>query len=373
MESSSDKLLYRIALTNIKWVGNITARNLLNAVGDEEKLFTVGRKELLKIEGISPRLAEEILNPDVLKKSEKELRFIEKNNLKTFFISDEDYPVRLRECTDAPVLLYHKGNANLNAEKIISIVGTRNATDYGLNFCDNLLKKLSSQFPDLLVVSGLAYGIDILAHRSALKYNLPTVGVLAHGLDRIYPQVHRNTAIEMLHNGGLLSDFRSGTEPERYNFVSRNRIVAGLADAVIVVESAEKGGSLITAELANSYCKDVFAVPGKISDRSSSGCNKLIASHKADLLLSPEYFIHQMGWDETKKAKKNEPKQQELFVSLNDDEQLIINTLKKQGNIHVDQLAFETEMAVFQLLPILLEMELRGIIRNIPGNIVSLG
>lgn len=373
MESISHKLLYRIALTNIKWVGSITARNLLNAVdGDEAKLFSLSKKELLQIEGISLRLADEILNPEVLRRSEEEVRFVEKNNLKTFFITDNDYPARLRECADAPMVLYHKGNVNLNADKVMSIVGTRHATDYGLNYCDKFLQELSSVFPDLLVISGLAYGVDIQAHRCALKYNLPTVAVLAHGLDRIYPHVHRKTAIEMLDNGGLLSDYKSGTEPERYNFVSRNRIVAGMADAVIVVESGARGGSLITAELANSYCKDVFATPGRVGDKGSIGCNKLIADHKADLLLSTEHFIHQMGWDETSKIKKHAPQQQELFVSLNSEEQVVVDILRKQGNIHIDLLAHESNMPVHQLLSTLLEMELKGVVRNIPGNVVTL-
>ncbi len=374
MTDSHKKLLYRIALTNIKWVGNITARNLLSAVEDEERLFSFSRKELMKINGVSARLADEITNPEVLRRSEAELRFVEKNDIKTFFITDDEYPFRLRECADAPILLYHKGNVNLNADKVISIVGTRHATDYGLNYCDTFLKELSAIFPDLLVVSGLAYGIDIQAHRCALKYNLSTVAVLAHGLDRIYPHVHRGTAVEMLNNGGILSDYPSGTEPERYNFVGRNRIVAGLADAVIVIESGEKGGSLITADLDNSYCKDVFATPGRVSDRGSVGCNKLIANHKADLLQSTDYFIQQMGWGKTNNAKKKEPKQQELFAAqLNDEEQKVVNVLKKQGNMHIDLLAHEVSMPVYQLLSILLEMELKGIVRNIPGNVVTLG
>lgn len=249
---SSDKRLYQIALTQITGVGDIIARKLLQIIGDEEAIFKSNRKSLINT-GISSKIADEILNTKVLERAEKELNFVEKNKISTYFISDKDYPHRLKDCSDAPILLYFKGNVNFNVEKVISIVGTRKSTNYGNSFCDSFLKDISSTFPDTLIVSGLAYGIDIQAHRSALKYNLPTVGVLAHGLDRIYPSVHRQTAKEMIHNGGLLSDFPSETEPDRFNFVKRNRIVAGIADAVIVVESDERGGSLITAEIANSY------------------------------------------------------------------------------------------------------------------------
>ncbi len=253
METSTDKRLYQIALTQIHGVGDIIARNILQIVGDEEAIFKSSRKSLLNIPGIASKLVDEILNPEVLIKAEKELTFIEKNNISLYFINDENYPHRLKECSDAPILFYFKGNANFNAEKVISIVGTRQSTLYGNNFCDSFLDTISTSLPDTLIISGLAYGIDINAHRAAIKHGLPTIGVLAHGLDRIYPSAHRQTAIEMLQNGGLLTEFSSGTEPDKHNFVRRNRIVAGMADTVIVVESDEKGGSLITAEIANSY------------------------------------------------------------------------------------------------------------------------
>lgn len=249
------KLLYQIALTKIKGVGDIIARNLLEIIGDEEAVFKSTKKELSTIQGISSKLINEILNPDVLKLAEKELNFIERNKIQTFFIKDEDYPIRMKDCMDAPILLYFKGNSTFNPTKVIGIVGTRKSTHYGNSFCNDFLSELSVYFPDTLIVSGLAYGIDINAHNAALKSNLPTIGVLAHGLDRIYPSAHRNTAVEMLENGGLLTEFSSGTEPDKFNFVRRNRIIAGMADAVIVVESDTKGGSLITADIANSYYK----------------------------------------------------------------------------------------------------------------------
>lgn len=368
---SSDKRLYQIALTQVVGVGDIIARKLLQIIGDEEAIFKSNRKSLINT-GISSKIADEILNTKVLERAEKELNFVEKNKISTYFISDKDYPHRLKDCSDAPMLLYFKGNVDFNTEKVISIVGTRKSTNYGNSFCDSFLKDISSAFPDTLIVSGLAYGIDIQAHRSALKYNLPTVGVLAHGLDRIYPSVHRQTATEMIHNGGLLSDFPSETEPDRFNFVKRNRIVAGIADAIIVVESDEKGGSLITAEIANSYCKDIFAIPGRMNDKYSQGCNKLISSHKADLFQSTEYFLQQMGWDDESTKKKKSPRQQELFITLTSEEQAIVDSLTANESLHIDTLARELNTPAYSLFSILLDMEMKGIIKNLPGNLYSL-
>jgi DNA processing protein len=372
MEVSSDKRIYQIALTLIPGVGDITARNLLQITGDEETIFRSERKRLINKIGLPPKIAGEILNPEILIQAEKELSFIEKNKIKTYFINEADFPRRLKDCADSPILLYSKGNTNLNAEKIISIVGTRNSTGYGNNFCDTFLEKIAGQLPNTLIVSGLAYGIDIHAHKAALKYNLPTVGILAHGLDRIYPYAHRHTAVEMIDNGGVLTEFRSNTDPERFNFVKRNRIVAGMADAVIVVESDVKGGSLITAEIANSYCKDVFAVPGKMTDKYSNGCNKLISSHKADLFQSTEYFLQQMGWDDESSKKKKKPVQQNLFTILTDEEQAIVNKLAEKESLHIDQLARELETPAYALFSLLLEMEMKGIIKNMPGNLFAL-
>lgn len=369
--SSTDKRLYQIALTQIVGVGDITARNILQVIGDEEAIFKSTKKTLQRA-GLTPKLISEIQNPEVLQKAEKELAFVEKNNIETFFITNKKYPHRLRDCADAPVLFYFKGAAEFNADKIISIVGTRQSTSYGNNFCDTFLKEISERLPDVLIISGLAYGIDIHAHRAALKYNLQTIGILAHGLDRIYPSAHRQTAVEMITNGGLLSEFPSNTEPDRFNFVRRNRIVAGMADAVIVVESDEKGGSLITAEIANSYCKDVFAIPGKITDKYSRGCNKLISSHKADLFKSTEYFIEQMSWDSQSGKKKKLPKQQELFVNLSADEQAVVDKLTLNETLHIDSLSRELGIPAYQLFSLLLEMEMKGIIRTMPGNIYAL-
>ncbi|MDR2955953.1 MAG: DNA-processing protein DprA [Prevotella sp.] len=372
MSPTPDKRLYQIALTKINGVGDITARNILNLFdGDEAAIFSSDRQTLLH-KGVPTKLIPDILSPGVIEKAEKELAFIEKNNISTYFINEKDYPGRLRECVDAPILLYFRGNTNFNADKIISIVGTRQSTNYGNNFCESFLEELSSTIPDALIVSGLAYGIDIHAHKAAIKYGFPTIGVLAHGLDRIYPSFHRQTAVKMIENGGLLTEFPNGTDPEKFNFVRRNRIVAGMADAVIIVESDIKGGSLITAELANSYCKDVFSLPGRTSDKYSQGCNKLIASHKADIFYSTEYFLEQMSWDLESNRKKKRPKQQALFIELNDDEQKIVDILTGRDSTHVDQLSLQLEIPVFQLFSLLLELEMKGVIKNMPGNTYSL-
>ena len=371
MEGATDKRLYQIALTQIKGVGDIIARNLLQLIGDEEEIFKLNRKALIN-KGITPRLADEISDPEVFRRAEKELSFIERNNISTYFINEKAYPHRLRDCTDAPVMLYFRGGCDFNKQKVISIVGTRRSTPYGNNFCESFLEALSSALPDTLIVSGLAYGIDIQAHRMALKYSLPTIGVLAHGLDLIYPSAHRQTAQEMILDGGLLTEFPSQTEPDKHNFVRRNRIVAGMADAVIVVESDEKGGSLITSDIANSYCRDVFALPGRITDRYSRGCNKLIASHKADLFQSTEYFLHQMGWDDQSAKKKKAPGQQDLFLVLTTEEQVVVDKLKGQESLHIDQMARELGVPAYQLFTTLLELEMKGVIKNLPGNLYAL-
>lgn len=370
MSNNSTKLLYQIALTQIEGVGDILARNLLEAIGNAEEIFKSSKKSLIAVKGISTYLADAILDTRVLEKAEKELLFVEKNNIKTFFYTDEDYCNRLKECIDAPILLYYKGNVDFNVSKVISIVGTRKSTNYGNDFCHNFLEELVSFYPDILVVSGLAYGIDIHAHKAALKYNLPTIGVLAHGLDRIYPSSHRKTAVDMLANGGLLTEFSSGTEPDRFNFVRRNRIVAGMADATIVVQSDIKGGSLITAELANSYNKDVFALPGRITDKESVGCNMLIEDNKAILLQSAESFIKHMQWDVNK--QKSKPKQQQLFLDLSEDEQAVYDLLTITESLHINLIANQVGIPVSNLLSTLLTMEMKGIVRTIPGGLYQL-
>ncbi len=369
----NDYLIFQIALTKINGIGDMLAKSLLNVVGSEEEIFKSSKKALLKIPHITSRLVDEIMCPNVMREAENELNFIFKNNIKTYFISDPDYPSRLKECPDSPVLFYFKGNANLNAKHIISIVGTRHSSNYGNGFCSEFIQELSLKIPDILIVSGLAYGIDVNAHKAALDNNISTVGVLAHGLDRIYPYTHRQVAADMIANGGLVTEFPSKTEPDKYNFVRRNRIIAGLSDSTIVVESADKGGSLITAEIASSYCRDIFAVPGKLSDKNSVGCNKLIATHKADIFHSTSYFLEQMGWEETDSIDNSKlPIQQNLFVDLTLEEKNVLHVIESEENVHIDSIVLKTEIPVYQILSILLNLEIKGLIKNLPGNFYKL-
>ena len=363
----TDKRIYQIGLTMINGVGDIVARHLLEAVGDAEAIFSEHSKALAKIPGIGSTLINEIKNPQVLIRAEKELAFTLKNNVKILFLTDPNYPKRLKECADAPVLLYLKGETDLNATHVISVVGTRRATPYGQEMTEQLLKGLSKSFPDLLVISGLAYGIDIAAHRNALRYGLPTVAVLAHGIDRIYPPLHRQTAIEMLSNGGLLTDYPIGTTPDRMNFVARNRIVAGLSDATIVVESAEKGGSLITANIAFSYGRDVYTFPGRVTDHFSQGCNELIRQNKAGLISNAEDLIKAMRWDVTLKTKEL-PTQAQLLFPENGDDNQILTLLSERGTMHINELSIALDMPIQQISTLLFELEMEGKIKSMPGS-----
>lgn len=366
----TDRTLYQIALTQINGVGVTLARSLMQAVGDEESVFKEPTRNLEKIPRISRRLIDEIRNPEVMKRAEAELRFVEKNGIETLFFTDSGYPQRLTNCIDAPVLLYAKGDTDFNREKVVSIVGTRNVTDYGQKFCRKFIKELSEQFPDLLIVSGLAYGADICAHRAALQNGLSTVAVLGHGLDRIYPAVHRKTAVDILENGALLTEFPSETNPDKHNFVKRNRIVAGMADAVVVIESGEKGGSLITADIANSYYREVFAVPGRATDAMSAGCNRLIADNKAVLLQDTKSFLDQLGWSTS--AKPAQPKQRELFLNLSEDEEKVFNALNGTDGMQVNMLAIALNAPVSELFMTLLELEMKNIVQALPGGMYKL-
>lgn len=365
----TDKSIYQIALTQIKGIGITLARTLMQTVGDEEAIFKESTKNLEKIPRISRRLISEIHNSEVMKRSEEELKFIEKNAIDLHFFTSPLYPQRLTNCIDAPILIYSKGNVDFNRAKTISIVGTRHASEYGKQCCEKIVKELSERIPDLLIISGLAFGIDICSHRAALKNNLSTIAVLGHGLDRIYPAAHRKTAVEMLSHGALISEFPSKTSPEGFNFVKRNRIVAGMADAVIVVESANKGGSLITADIANSYFREVFAIPGRVTDIHSVGCNKIITENKAVLFQDIESFLKQMGWNND---VKTEPKQRELFIDLNEDEKRVVDILYNKDSIQVNLLALELNTPVTDLFFTLLELEMKNVVKALPGGLYKL-
>jgi DNA processing protein len=369
---ANQNLIYQIGITLIKGIGNITAKQIIETLGDASLLFTEKKHRLETISGLSRRIINEIHQPEVLKRAEKEVRFIEKSKLTALFITDPAYPQRLKECVDAPVILYFRGNTDLNVEKIISIVGTRNATSYGREMTEKLLHDVKESFPEVLVVSGLAYGIDIVAHRASLKENLLTVGVLAHGLDRIYPASHLNTAIEMVKSGGLLTDFLSETNPDRQNFVKRNRIIAGISDCTIVVESAEKGGALITANIADSYNKDIFAFPGKVSDKYSEGCNSLIKYKKAALITSAEDFFREMNWKNPLNVLPKQAIQRTILLDLTNEEQSVVDILAKAGNMQINVLAIELNLQISKLSVLLFELELKGIVRCRPGGMYGL-
>ncbi len=367
-----NKLKYKIALSLIPKVGHITAKKLVAYVGDFEGIFKESKKNLLKIPDIGETLANNIVKANVLPLAEKEIEFIEKNNIRVIFYLDNDYPERLKHCIDAPVLLYSKGNLSMNARKILSIVGTRSATDEGMNFCEKLVTALAQRGHNPTIVSGLAYGIDASAHNAALDNNLPTIAVLGHGMDIIYPASHKSLAKKILDQGLLLTDFPSKSIRDKNNFVKRNRIIAGLSDATIVIESRKKGGALVTADLANSYNRDVFAVPGRVTDEYSKGCNHLIKTNRAALLEKVEDIEYILGW-EPDEDKKQKTIQRNLFVELNTDEKLIVDILKSSTTeLPIDSICLKAQMPTSKVSPILLELEFKGILKTLPGKLYKL-
>ena len=372
MNSSEEEQIYSIALTMVPGIGHIGAKHLIDGMGNAVDVFRLRKEIPERIPEVSQRVIEALDCPQAVLRAEQEYEFIRKNRISCLSFHDEAYPSRLRECEDAPIVLFFKGNTDLNSLHILNMVGTRNATDYGTQICASFLRDLKALCPDVLVVSGLAYGIDIHAHREALANELPTVGVLAHGLDRIYPHVHRKTAVDMLEKGGLLTEFLSGTNPDRHNFISRNRIVAGMCDATIVIESAEKGGSLITAELAEGYHRDCFAFPGRMGDEYSKGCNRLIRDNKASLLLSAEDFVQAMGWNMQTTLSEKVSVQRSLFIELSEEEQKIVSILEKLGNLQINSLVVEADIPVNKMTAILFELEMKGVIRVLAGGMYQL-
>jgi DNA processing protein len=359
-------LVHKIALGMIPGVGDITARKLVSYAGSIETLFSESYRALQKIPGIGETVAGNIVRKEYLSLAEKEADYVSRHNIKVFFYMDEDYPFRLRQCDDAPVTFYFQGDADLNASHIISIVGTRNATQRGKDTCQKIVAGLACHFPSLIVVSGLAYGIDITAHKAAIANDLCTIGVLGHGLRTIYPSAHSGVARTMQKKGGLLTDFTSGEPPDRNNFIKRNRIIAGLSDATLIVESGIKGGALITADIASSYNRDVMAVPGRSDDEWSSGCNALIKYNKAALVENAEDIEFLLNWHP---AASPEPVQKVLFNEMTENEKKIFEALKINGDLTADQIAVMLSFPVYKLSSVLLQMELSGLIVPCPGNI----
>lgn len=363
--NKKDTLFYQIALTLVPQIGCVQARILIEKYGDAKTVFHTGKAALEKTEGIGAIRAGSILSFSDFTRVEAEMEFIEKYDIRPLFITDPGYPQRLLNCYDLPLLLFCKGEVNFNVSPVIAVVGTRNPTGYGKQVTEKLLRDLAGM--DVLVVSGLAYGIDGLAHKAALKYNLRTVGVLGHGLDSIYPAQHKGLAREMLEQkGGLLTEFHSTTRPGKHNFPARNRIVAGMCDAVIVVETPLKGGSMITAELANSYNRDVFAFPGKTTDPKSAGCNYLVRTNKASLLMDARDLINTMGWEQKQLHAQSKP-QKELFIELNESEQKLAALLREKITLHIDQLNMYSGLSGSAIAAAILNLELQGVIRCLPG------
>lgn len=359
------ELLNVLALLKVDGVGDVVAKKLINHCGSAENVFNAKANQLKAIDGIGDILLKKLKDKTVFEKAEQELRFIEKEKINVLYYQNADYPERLKHCIDGPVLLFASGNINLENRKLISIVGTREITSYGIAFCKKLIEDLAIFNP--IIVSGFAYGVDIVAHQAAMENNLQTIGVLAHGLNQIYPKTHKKYIAKMEENGGFLTEFWSNSNPEKENFVKRNRIVAGMSEATIVIESAEKGGSLITALIANDYNRDVFAVPGRTTDKFSQGCNNLIKTQRANVLTSAADLVYIMNWELETKPTKSVQKQ--LFVSLDNDEQKIYDYLQKNGKQTLDIIALECDFPVFRISSLLLNMELKGVIRPLPGKL----
>ena len=361
---NDQELFYLLALQAVDGVGDIIAKKLLMHFGSAEAVFKAKTTQLAAIEGIGTILLKNLKDQSVFAKAERELQFIASRQLTVTSYQDTKYPERLKHCFDSPLVLFSSGNIDLQNQKTISIVGTRQITSYGLEFCRKFMEELAPMNP--VIVSGFAYGVDIAVHQLAMENNLQTIGVVAHGLNQIYPKSHKKYVAKMEENGGFMTEFWSSSNPDKENFVRRNRIVAGMTEATIVIESAERGGSLITANLANDYNRDVFAVPGRVSDKYSQGCNTLIKTQKANVLTSASDLIYMLNWDIEKEVKSV---QKQLFVALDDDEQKIYDYLLQSGKEVLDIIALHCEFPVYKISGILLNMELKGVIRPLPGKL----
>jgi DNA processing protein len=358
-----EELFYQLALTFVPDVGAKTGRSLYDHFGTARDIFNANLKEIKAIAGIDEKRSKGFRDAEVLKKTEAELKIAAKHGINILSFRHGNYPSRLAQCIDSPLVLYYRGNANLDAQKIVAIVGTRKSTDYGQRLVDELVEGLQSQ-DDVLIISGLAAGIDTMAHRKCVELNIPTVGVLGHGLDRMYPVGNKKLAKEMIERGGLLTEFPFDTVPDKGKFPMRNRVVAGLADVTIVVESAIAGGALITARMASGYNRDVAAFPGRVNDSRSAGCNKLIRTNVAGLITSSDDLLDMMNWGRKAKAKGF---QKELFINLAPEEQKVIDILRSKDQVHADELYHHTGYTSSQLAATLLQLEMQDLIKSLPG------
>lgn len=362
----------RIALQMVFGLGPVRCRNLISAMGSASAVFDNAKELHTYISGLSRDVLQQINNQKLLKIAEKEVEFSIKENIHIILDNECEYPSRLRECNDAPLLLFFKGNANLNNLKIVSIVGTRHATDYGKMLTRRFVRELAELCPGTMVVSGLAYGIDIEAHSAAVEAGLPTVAVLAHGLDRIYPAVHRPMVNAMIPNGGVITEYKTNTRPDRQNFVTRNRIIAGMADATVVVESAIHGGALVTASLANEYSRECFAFPGRVGDEYSAGCNHFISTNKAVLIQSAADFVKSMMWDVDMTPGKKRHVQRQLFVEMSPEEENVVDILRREGDMQINTLVLHSSIPVNKLVSIMFGLEMKGVVTVLAGNVYHL-
>lgn len=362
---TENELLHLMALQRVPNLGDISIKKLLRAVGSAEGVIQESKNRLAKIEGIgSWRLGIPSLS-SYLPQAEAELRFLQTENIEWLYFEDRRYPEKLKHCIDGPVLLFQKGNVDLQKPRILSIVGTRRATSYGIHFCETLVEELAVCNP--VIVSGFAYGIDITAQRKAMELGLQTVGCLAHGLNQTYPPSHKKYRDPIEQHGGFLTEFWSDDVFDRNNFLKRNRVIAGISSATVVVESAARGGSLVTADIAHSYDRDVFAVPGRVGDSQSEGCNTLIKTQKGQMICSAADLIYALGWDLDTDIKK--VRQTELFFDLNPEEQKVVDLLQKEENMHIDLISLKSKIPTPKLASLLLQMELKGLIQPLPGKL----
>ena len=359
------ELISTLRLQQIPNIGDVTAKKLIAHCGSANAIFEDKVQNLLKIDGIGQFTLKNLHDAAYLEAALLELDFIKKNNLEVVTFNDVAYPSYLKHCIDSPIVLFKKGNIHLENRKIIGVVGTRNITSYGSAFCEKLIEDLAPLNP--IIVSGFAYGVDICVQKAAIKHGLQTIGCLAHGLNQIYPKAHAKYVKDVEKNGGFYTEFWSTSNPERENFLKRNRIIAGMSEATIVIESAEKGGSLVTADIANSYHRDVFAVPGRAEDKYSTGCNNLIKQQKAHMLTSAADLIYLLGWE--LEDNKTKTVQKQLFVDLDEDEQKIYTYLQKSGKQLLDSIALDCKMPIFKISATLLNMEMKGVIRPLPGKL----
>jgi len=362
----SEEVYYTIALTRLAGISQMVAMQLYKTLGGGKAVYDHRQSVADVMPELSPQIRKAVANWDEsLRRAAVEMEFIEKNRIRALTLQDADYPGRLRDCPDAPIILYYKGKADLNQQRIINIVGTRHCTSYGRNLVKKFITDLRQASPNVLIVSGLAYGIDICAHRHALESGYETVGVLAHGLDQIYPSAHRETAVQMVQQGGLLTEYMSFTQALPNNFRMRNRIVAGMSDATILVESAIKGGGLITCRIAQEYGRDVFAFPGAVGMEYSEGCHKMIRNNTAALITSAQDFMDAVGWPTMK--QKPQAIERELFPDLSDDEQAIINLLQETNDLQLNQISVKTNIPVGQLAALLFSLEMKGVVKPLAG------